>query len=509
MNCLMRPYIQIGVVALLGAAITFAPTVANAQATRISQIVEEPNPLLLHSGSQGYLGVLVGDVDNDSANKLKLKDVRGALITLIDHDAPAAQVGLRVNDVLLEVNGQPVESAEAFGRMMHEIPPGRKVTLLISRDGATQTLTVQLADRKKLDTDIWNKLNSGSDVSSPIEGLGILGTGGGGDAPLPGGFRVPFIGSSTLKVGAIVEPLTSQMAEYLGVPNGLMVKQVVRKSEAAAAGMKPFDVILKVGTDNIATVSDWERNMRANQGKTVQVTILRDKKQQQLNLVVDSKKRSELEFEELLPDGPCPLMAFADADVMHDLMEHLQMSDSDLLSMRDQDEALTDQLGQWKDQAGSVQFGISPEQAEELRKQAEKFREDLKKQNFGMDQKQAEELKKQMEQFRKDFKSENFGMDQKQADELKRQMEEFRKDFKGQNFKFDEKQLDELKKQMEQFQKDFNGQSFKFDPNQFEMLRHMQVPTFDEKQREQMKEQMDQLKRQLEEMQAPGFDHMV
>ena len=58
-----------------------------------------------------------------------------------------------MNDVLLEINGQTVESAEAFGRMMREIPPGRKVTMLVSRDGATQTLTVQLADRKKLDTD--------------------------------------------------------------------------------------------------------------------------------------------------------------------------------------------------------------------------------------------------------------------------------------------------------------------------------------------------------------------
>ncbi len=190
--------------------------------------------------------MLVGDVDNDSANKLKLKEVRGAVITLIDHDAPAAQVGLRVNDVVLEVNGQAVESAEAFGRMMREIPPGRKVTMLISRDGATQTVTVQLADRKKLDTDIWNKLNNGSDISSPVEGMGILGTGG-GDAPLPGGFHMPFVGNSTLKVGAMVEPLTAQMADYLGVQNGLMVKQVARKSEAAAAGMKAFDVILKVG----------------------------------------------------------------------------------------------------------------------------------------------------------------------------------------------------------------------------------------------------------------------
>jgi len=178
----MRPTIQVGV-ALLGAAIILAPNAGRAQLTRISQIIDEPSPLL-HSGgpAQGYLGVLVGDIDNDSASKLKLKDVRGAVVTLIDHDAPAAQVGLRVNDVLLEVNGQAVESAEAFGRMMREIPPGRKITLVVSRDGSTQTMTVQLVDRKKLDTDIWNKLNSGSDISSPATGLGILGTGAGGDA---------------------------------------------------------------------------------------------------------------------------------------------------------------------------------------------------------------------------------------------------------------------------------------------------------------------------------------
>ena len=114
MNRFMRPHIQVGI-AILGAAITIAPAAAGAQVTRFSQIVEEANPLLLlHSGSQGYLGVLVTDVDNDSANKLKLKEVRGALITLIDHDAPAAQVGLRVNDVVLQVNGPPVEGAEAF-----------------------------------------------------------------------------------------------------------------------------------------------------------------------------------------------------------------------------------------------------------------------------------------------------------------------------------------------------------------------------------------------------------
>ena len=56
---------------------------------------------------------------------------------------------------------------------------------------------------------------------------------------------MPFFGSS-LNVGALVEPLTQQMADYLGVPNGLMVKQVSRKSEAATAGIKAFDVIAEL-----------------------------------------------------------------------------------------------------------------------------------------------------------------------------------------------------------------------------------------------------------------------
>ena len=419
MNRFMRPYIQTGII-LFGAAITLAPAIANAQAARIWQILEEPIPLLLHSSSQGYLGVLVGDVDNDSANKLKLKDVHGAMITLIDHDAPAAQVGLRVNDVLLEVNGQTVESAEAFGRMMRDIPPGRKVTILISRDGATQTVTVQLADHKKLDTDIWNKLNSGGDISSPVEGNAILGTGSGGDASLPGGFHIPFVGNSTLKVGALVEPLTAQMADYLGVQNGLMVKQVARKSEAAAAGMKAFDVILKVGPETITTVSDWDRSMRANQGKAVQITILREKRLQTLTLQVDSKKKSELDFDEIFPDGDSPLMAFADTSVMQDLAGRLAIDDSAVQSLRDQAEALQDQLKLWKDESGSFHFEISPQQAEEFRRQAEQFRDAFKVQNFGVDP-------KQMEEFNNDFNADGFKVDPKQMDELKRQMDELKR----------------------------------------------------------------------------------
>src|SRR5579859_2169974 len=319
MKYILRPYIALALALVLGAS----PGV-RAQSTRIAQILERVDPLLSHSNSQGYLGVLVSDVDNDAASKLKLKEVRGALITLIDHDAPAGQVGLRVNDVVLEVNSQRVEGAEQFGRMLREIPAGRKVVLLISRDGTTQTVEVQLCDRKVMEQDVWNKLGRQGDASSSTPTWGILP--GNGDAPAPG-FHMPFFGSS-LNVGAMVEPLTPQTADFLGIRTGVLVKQVARKSEAATAGLKPHDVILKVGTEAITTTADWDRALRSNQGKPVQVTILREGKQQTLNLQVDSKhNKSEVDYRDvfpgLLPDGPgsprtglgawgvdpCPLMA--------------------------------------------------------------------------------------------------------------------------------------------------------------------------------------------------------
>src|SRR5579863_4726592 len=288
MKHLMRPETRVGtaVVVLVGAAALWATQGAWGQSAAIAQVLQEPSPLLAVSGSSpGYLGVLVGDVDTDSAARLKLKEVRGALVTLIDHDAPAGQI-LKVNDVVLGLNGQPVEGAEQLRRMLHEIPPGRNLSILISRDGNQLTVATQMGDHRKIEKSVWTNMGNGGDaINLPSSGMNIL---AGGDTLGSTGLKFSIFGS-TLKVGALVEPLTSQMAEYLGLQSGLMVKQVARKTEADAAGLRAFDVILKVGPDSIATVADWERALHANQGKGVQLTILRDKKLQVLTLQVDSK----------------------------------------------------------------------------------------------------------------------------------------------------------------------------------------------------------------------------
>jgi membrane-associated protease RseP (regulator of RpoE activity) len=401
----------------VAAAISLAPPAALAQSRQLVQILQEPNPLLRSNISQGYLGVDLSDVDQEKAQSLKLKEVRGAIITLIDHDAPAGQVGLKVNDVVLQLNGQPVEGAEQLRRMLREIPAGRKITLEISRDGSVQTMTVALVDRRAMEHDIWNKLGNNGDVFPQASGMGILA--GAGDAPMPGSLRMSIFGSS-LNVGAMVEPLTSQMSDYLGVQSGLMVKQVARKSEAATAGLKAFDVILKVGQDPISTLADWDRSLRANQGKPVQVTILRDKKQQTVTLQVDSKRHGKLEMEELFPAGECPLVAQLDPDEVSQFAQRLAGDESALQSMRNQAEALKDQLG-------NLHVEISPEQAEAMREQAERLRDAIKIDDFKLDQKQLDQLNRQMEEFRQNFKPEDFKLDPKHMEELQKQMEQMKR----------------------------------------------------------------------------------
>jgi serine protease Do len=413
---------MLGAAALVGLTVGWiaAPPGATAQTT-IAHLMQEINPLLSHS--QGYLGVLVSDVDNDSANKLKLKDVRGAVITLIDHDAPAGQSQLHVNDVVVSVNGQAVEGAEQFGRMLREIPAGRKVTLVISRDGTPQTFVVQLVDRKTMEHDVWNKMNSSDAFPPPPSGMGLL-TGGGEGWSL--GHVSPF--GSSLNVGALVEPLTSQMADYLGVPSGVMVKQVARKSEAANAGLKAFDVILKVGTETVQTSADWDRALRSNEGKQVQVTVLRDRKQTILILQVDSKHHSEVQWTDIFPQAECPEMADLNPAFGSELAEALRQ------------------------QALSFKSQFNQQDLDELRRQADQWRDSFKAwtpQEFKVDPKAMEELRKQMEQFRQSFKADQFKVDPKQMEQLRRQMEEFRKSF-PQNFKVDRPQFEQFHRQIKQ-----------------------------------------------------------
>jgi membrane-associated protease RseP (regulator of RpoE activity) len=391
------------------------PARAQARATPVSA---DSNTQATTS-SQGYLGIDIADVDAEKTQALRLKDTRGAVITLIDHDAPAGQVGLKVNDVVIQFNGQAVENADQFRRMLKEIPPGRKVTLEFSRDGSIQTLTLELADRKLMEKNVWSKLGTSS-KGGPQPQMGFLG----GNTE-PSGFHMPSFGSS-LKVGALVEPLTAQMAAHLGVDSGLMVKEVTHKSDAEVAGFRAFDVILKVGADSIATAADWDRALRANQGKPVQVIILRDNKQETLTLQVDSKHRQDKSGIQnpLTPEQQEELVQLEsnlsrlNSEIAQQLADQID-SEANARATQAQTEAEA-----MRDRMQGMHFGLSPEAAEQLRQQTEKLRESLKA--FQADHKQLKDLQRQMEEFRKNFHPDQFKIDPKEMQEFQHRMDDFR-----------------------------------------------------------------------------------
>src|SRR5580700_11937857 len=100
------------------------------------------------SDTSSYLGVDIANISTERLNTLKLKEEHGVEVTMVDQDAPAGKAGIKEHDVILTMNGTTIESKSQLQRMIHETPPGRVVTLGLSRDGAPMTIKVQLADRR-------------------------------------------------------------------------------------------------------------------------------------------------------------------------------------------------------------------------------------------------------------------------------------------------------------------------------------------------------------------------
>jgi S1-C subfamily serine protease len=228
--------------------------------------------------------VEVADVTQQQAQTLHLDGAAGAEIVLLDHDAPAGKAGLHVHDVILASNGTKIRNAEQFRELLRQESSGKKLRLSVNRDGAVRAISVQLEDRRKVEQEAQQEIAQ-SDL--PPGAQGFL---SGGNVPsMAGGFHFWGLGSS-FHVGALVEPMTPEMLDYLGLRTGVMVKSVARHSAADHAGLKPHDVILQVGSETVATTSDWERLLRASNGKVVTVAIQRENTRQTLWLQLNGKR---------------------------------------------------------------------------------------------------------------------------------------------------------------------------------------------------------------------------
>ncbi len=228
------------------------------------------------AGAGSYLGVGVAEVTPERAKALKLKEERGAEITSVEADSPAAKAGLKAHDVVLEYNGQRVEGIEQFMRMVRETPAERQVRLTVSRDGATQTLTATIGQRKGIGPGIGPGIMPPMDrerMQREMEGAQQQWR----ERP----FRMPdiprpFMSWQSGMLGVEAESLTDQLAEFFGVKEGVLVRSVVKDSAAAKAGLKAGDVITKVDDTKVASpreITSATQSLRSK--KTFPVTFIR------------------------------------------------------------------------------------------------------------------------------------------------------------------------------------------------------------------------------------------
>lgn len=266
--------------------LSFVGTDASSAGGETLSIVKDLSNHYLLRRSPGYLGVDVEPVAPGSVSDLKLKNADGAEIVAVDHDAPAGKAGLRARDVILDLNGKPVGSASRLRHKLREMPPGRSISLVVSRDGALLNMSVQLCDRNKLQQQAWSRHYS---VPAPDS------AGSSGSSVLKGPGTSAFLGGSLAgspQVGAYVYPVSAQLADYFGVSSGsgLLVASVEDQSPASRAGLKAGDVILKVDAVQMASLNGWMKVMRNRRGKRVQLTVVRNRQQQILTMFVGDSK---------------------------------------------------------------------------------------------------------------------------------------------------------------------------------------------------------------------------
>jgi len=329
------------------------------------------------SGTSSYLGVDIADITSDRLGALKLKEEQGVEVTMVDQDAPAGKAGIKEHDVILTMNGTSVESKSQLQRMIHETPAGRLVSLGLSRDGQPLTIKVQLGDRRSEFPHIAKGKGDYHFEMPPMP-------------PMPNmqDFEVPNIGvvyvHSSMRSGVMVENLTPQLGEFFGAKsgNGVLVRSVEKGSRADKAGLRAGDVIVRVGDQAVHDTSDFTHALRGHSAGSVNVSVIRDKKEQTLTLTLPERKESgemieeSLEVPELEAETQTALSEVQDEIAKLRPQIELATEESREAS-QELRKSLCSQQKQIQEQADKLSHELAPKVQEELLKGREKLQKEM------------------------------------------------------------------------------------------------------------------------------------
>lgn len=259
----------------------------------------------MHGGKGAYLGLSLREDTKSNEG--------GALVRSVVDDSPAAKAGVKGGDVIVGFSGDVVRGPAKVTEKLRAAKPGDKVALDVRRDGKVQKLSVELGSRPAMN---WSFHTS--------EGLAPLGE----DAQLqlerslkdldermpdlekrlgnmkiyaPGRHGMMIFGRNKPLLGIEMVGTTPELREALGGSKdaGVLVGKVLSGSAAEKSGLKAGDLIVSVDGKKVSDIGDLSEAIEKQEGKTIDLEVVRDKKTTHFKAVLPKIDEPEDE-----PTGP-------------------------------------------------------------------------------------------------------------------------------------------------------------------------------------------------------------
>jgi len=181
--------------------------------------------------NRAYLGIMVQDVTPGISKAMNLKDMKGVLVGDVSPTGPAMKSGVQRGDVIVELNGKPMEDSRQLRNTISMMDPTATVKLKLLRNGNPTDVSVKLGE-----------LPADKEQAKTEEGS-----------------------SEKVLDGVTVENLDAQTARQLGLPgstSGVVVTDINPSSSLASAGLRRGDVIQEVNHQAVKTVAQLEEAVR-------------------------------------------------------------------------------------------------------------------------------------------------------------------------------------------------------------------------------------------------------
>jgi serine protease Do len=201
--------------------------------------------------TRGRIGIGVASIPREAVDEFGLKDRKGALVRTVSPNSAASKAGLEPGDVIVSFNGKPVGGQDDLVQMVVGTKPGTTVPVRILRDRQERTVNVTV---EELD------LDSESNVARNRE-------------------RDDTGQATTTGFGLRLQNISPADARELKLDSnrGALIADVEQGSPAARAGLRPGDVIVRVGREPIASATDAQRELgRVPSRGTAFLRVLRD-----------------------------------------------------------------------------------------------------------------------------------------------------------------------------------------------------------------------------------------